>query len=67
MQRRKFLKTGVGVALAGAAPLKTLFAQTNQQVAGQKDSGDKELDKLQQIAQKYGGEFGPITAQRKEG
>ena len=67
MQRRKFLQTGVGVALAGAVPIKILFAQPNPQDIGQRNCCTQELDKLRQIVQRYGSEFGQVKTEEKEG
>jgi len=67
LQRRKFLQTGVGVALAGTIPLRTIFAGRDQQTGLREHGSRSSQAKLQQIAQKYGSEFGQIKPEIKEG
>ncbi|MCP4709202.1 MAG: hypothetical protein GY869_11300 [Planctomycetes bacterium] len=65
--RRKFLKTSAGVALAGAVPIQSLFAASDQTVGSGATCSDETLTELHRIALKYGGEFGQIKPETKEG
>ena len=67
MPRRKFLKTSAGFALAGAVPLNALLAASDQSIGSGASCSDETLSELHRIAQKYGGEFGQIKPETKEG
>ena len=67
MQRRKFLKAGVGIAVGGVMSFKQLWARPERE-AGVKGRGvASSAAKLQEIVRRYGSELGQLKPENMEG
>jgi hypothetical protein len=64
IRRRKFLKAGIGVGFLAVIPFKKLLSSSSFSQGQQHDRDtlrpEQFVQKIQDIAQKYGGEFGGI-------
>ena len=60
IERRAFLKTGMGITAAGVVSLSELFVSPGNSVGSNPRISDPLQRDITDIIQKYGGEFGGI-------